>query len=63
MTDCEYRSFCHLECPENKLDCPTYEYYCENLDELDMMMDRHAYKALKVKQCFRGELRRKGVKV
>lgn len=41
MTDCEYKEICQMPrqfCPEDPLDCKSYEYYCEDLDKLEEKM-------------------------
>jgi len=38
MTDCDYREICKMPrefCPDDPLDCPSYEVFAEYLDELD----------------------------
>lgn len=40
MTDCEYREICGSPfCPDDPLDCPGYEYFCEAFDEMDRVME------------------------
>ena len=38
QNDCEYKEICQMPaefCPEDPLDCPSYEVFAEYLDELE----------------------------